>query len=202
MHNESTHEIITGSFTLSRINKNWVCIKQSGISTSISKNNISISFRNEENSHELICRPYELRYRREVEPIKKIERKPVTAVSEISIAMKKRNHWINCKKTVNKIKLDHGAIVFAKQAGYSPWPCKILKFNKSRSSATVEYFGFNNMTGTVKTQELVQIDDDSKEAIGSLITFTLQTKCIRDHESFGKAVRELEGSMNVCYLFL
>lgn len=39
--------------------------------------------------------------------------------------------------------------------------------------------------------ELVQIDDDTKEAIGALVEFTLKTQSIKEFNRFQKAVEEL-----------
>lgn len=44
--------------------------------------------------------------------------------------------------------------MFAKQSGHSPWPSCILSINKSRTSAVVKYYGFNDFTGTVKKIKL------------------------------------------------
>lgn len=175
----------------------WKCIEKSGsIVSVVSNNTITLSLRKpvvEEKSNS-----YGLRHKPGANTLKKTGHKvPSTTLSEISIAMQKRNVWSNCKKMLNKSKLTENAIVLAKQAGHSPWPSIIEKFTKTRSSATVKYFGFNNLTGTVKSVDLVQIDDDSKEAVGAYISFVLKSKCIRDHESFGKAVQELQYAMNV-----
>lgn len=57
---------------------------------------------------------YSLRARAVVQP-KKPEPKISTAVSEISVSLKKRQLWSSCKKDLKKEKLVLGAIVFAKQ---------------------------------------------------------------------------------------
>lgn len=141
-------------------------------------------------------RSYGLRQKKNVQPKLKIEPNiPVTmsTVSEVCVSFKKRNLWQNCKKMANKAKLVENAIVFAKQVGYAPWPSKLV--TKNRSSATVMYYGFNNFTGSVKLNEIVQVDNESKEAIGELIIFTLKTKSIREFPCFLKAVREIQGAM-------
>lgn len=81
------------------------------------------------------------------------------------------------------------------QGGYAPWPSRILEFDKSKTSAKVSYYGFENYTGSVKSSEIVQIDNDSKEPIGNLISFTLKTQSIREFQSFGKAIKEIQGAM-------
>lgn len=87
----------------------------------------------------------------------------------------------------------HFLIIF--QAGYAPWPSIILTFNKNKSTATVQYFGFEYYIGKIKCTELVQLDEDSKDAIGSLIGFTMENRCIREFGRFEKAVREIEHIM-------
>lgn len=79
--------------------------------------------------------------------------------------------------------------------GYSPWPCKILEFNKSRTTATVQYYGYELYTGKIKIEELVQLDEISKDAIGNLVSFILQAKCIKDFDRFAKAIKEVQMSM-------
>lgn len=112
-------------------------------------------------------------------------------ISELSVASQKRNLWEKCKKLYDDSKMVDGAMVFAKQSGYAPWPSTILHFNKSRSSAVVRYFGFEYFVGTVKRKEIVQMDEKSKDAIGSLILFTLKTKSIKEYDRFLKAVKEI-----------
>lgn len=116
-------------------------------------------------------------------------------ISKLCVNTQKRNVWSDCKKTVDRSKLVEGAVVFAKQAGYSPWPARIVSLTKSRSSAIVEYLGYEHFTGSVKFNELVQLDDKSKDAIGYLIHFTLNVKRIRDFEQFQKAIIELKAVM-------
>lgn len=113
-------------------------------------------------------------------------------ISELSVNTQKRKVWSDCKKFVDRSKLVEGAVVFAKQAGYSPWPGRIVSMTKSRSSAVVEYLGYGKYTGSVKFDELVQLDDNSKDAIGILIFFTLNARCIREFERFHRAIIELK----------
>lgn len=78
------------------------------------------------------------------------------------------------------------------QNGYSPWPGKILAFTKTKSSAKIQYFGYNDFVGSVSAAQLVQLDDASLDAVGQLVHFILRTKCIRDYDQFCKAIRELQ----------
>lgn len=116
---------------------------------------------------------------------------PLT-VNRCSDAAKKRKLWEACKKKVNKEKLTVGAIAFAKQKGYSPWPCRIISFTKTRSSATVEYFGYNRLTGSVKLNEIVQIDEDTLDEIGSVIHFMTTSGNVRELKCFLKAINEFK----------
>lgn len=79
--------------------------------------------------------------------------------------------------------------------GYSPWPCKILEFNKSQTTATVQYYGYDYCVGKIKINELVQVDDDSKDAIGNLISFIIRTKCVKDSARFEKGIKEIQTPM-------
>lgn len=129
-------------------------------------------------------------------PLKISKPNRITTVSEIGVGIQKNKLWTACKKSVNKSMLHEGSVVFAKQAGYAPWPSSILSINKSRTSAVVKYYGFANFKGTVKFSEIVQVDANSKESIGALVQFTLKTKAIKDFEQFNRAVQEIQGSMS------
>lgn len=75
--------------------------------------------------------------------------------------------------------------------GYSPWPSKILTINKSRSMATVQYYGYESYVGKVKMCEMVQLDERSRESICNLVSFIIQTKSIKDFDRFEKGVKEI-----------
>lgn len=138
---------------------------------------------------------YGLRHKKESERVRK--RVVNNAVSVISVETQKRNLWLNCKKIANKFVLIEGALVMAKQNGYPPWPSTIEFINKSRTSATVKYLGFSNLTGNIKLSEIVPIDMHSMETVGALINFTIKTPRIRDFGSFQKAVAEIDAIMKV-----
>lgn len=114
------------------------------------------------------------------------------AISECNNATKKRIFWEECKKKVNFDELTEGAIVLGKQSGYSPWPCQILSITKSKSSANVKYFGYEDLRGTVKFNELVQLSSTSVVEIGCLIHFTLNNKCIKEFDRFQRAINEIK----------
>lgn len=114
------------------------------------------------------------------------------AISDCNNATKKRILWEECKKKVNVDELTEGAIVFGKQAGYSPWPCRILSITKTKSSSNVKYFGYEDLRGTVKFNELVQLSSTSTVEIGNLIKFTLTNKCIKEFDRFQKAINEIK----------
>lgn len=78
------------------------------------------------------------------------------------------------------------------KAGYAPWPNQILTFNKSKKSATVKYFGFDSYVGKLVVGEMVQLDETTRDEIGSLISFTLNTKCIREFARYEKAINEIQ----------
>lgn len=67
-----------------------------------------------------------------------------------------------------------------------------MSFTKTKSSAKIEYFGFNDFVGSVQAVQLVQLDEASIDAVGNLVQFTLKTKCIKDYAQFCKAIRELQ----------
>lgn len=203
--NSVNNDVKNYNISMSIRNGKWKCFEDSGhLQTTVSENNIvTISLREKASSNDesdLIEEPrsYGLRHRKNVQQKLKIEPNiPVTmtTVSEVCVSFKKRNLKLNCKKLANKAKLVENAILFAKQAGYAPWSSRLINFTKNRSSATVMYYGFNNFTGSVKLNEIVQMYDESKEAIGELITFTLKSKSIREFPCFLKAVREIQGAM-------
>lgn len=141
---------------------------------------------------------YNLRLRSEktAETITLKNSKPVsTTIAQLSVTVQKKNLWTACRKMINKPALIEGAFVFAKQTGYAPWPSTIVTINKSRTSAVVKYLVFSNYTGTVKLNEIVQVDMHSADTIGALIEFTLKTKAIKEYEQFKKAIKEVQAVM-------
>lgn len=114
----------------------------------------------------------------------------VDQVSSKKKNTQKRSLWFACKKMIKIESLVEGTHVFAKQNGYAPWPATISSINKSRTSAVVKYFGFEDYKGTVKFNELVQVDDDSINTIRNLVLFTLQTKSIKEFDRFEEAVND------------
>lgn len=113
----------------------------------------------------------------------------------MGVNVRKTNLWNACKKNTNKSKIQEGAFVFAKQVGYAPWPSTVESINKSRTSAIVKYFGFDDLKGTVKIKDIVQVDESTMEDIGLLIKFTMQSKSIKEFERFTKAINEVKGVM-------
>lgn len=120
---------------------------------------------------------------------------PTTTVSQLSVTTQKNHLWAACKKNTDKSKICEGSFVFGKQAGYAPWPGHIMSINKSRTSAIVKYCGFDDFKGTVKLNELVQVDDASVVSICALTSFTLKTKAIKEFDRFSRAIKEVQGSM-------
>lgn len=199
--NETEKTEITYDFALNRTGDgHWNCQDITNEIEEISSNGdiIEIKFPHSKANANLISenRQYKLRTRPEKSKKLPIKTKPITTISEVNFATKKKTLWANCKKTINRSKLVDGAIIFAKQVGYSPWPCKIKKFTKNNKSATVEYLGYTNFIGTVKSVEMVQMDQHSQDAIGKLINFILVTKSIREFPEFSKAIQELRAVMN------
>lgn len=78
----------------------------------------------------------------------------------------------------------------------TPWPCKILSFTKNKTSAKVQYFGYNNLIGSVKCSEIVQMDGETCEDIGKLINFYFSTKSMREYREFSKAISEIRCIVN------
>lgn len=138
---------------------------------------------------------YKLRSRppKENIPLKITTKAPLTTISELGADAQKKRLWDLCKKKVDKLLLIDGALVFAKQKGHSPWPSKIISMKKT--SSTVKYYGYVDFRGTVKNNEMVPLNDDSKQEIGALVEYTLKTKSIRDFDRFNKAIKEISGAM-------
>lgn len=140
---------------------------------------------------------YVLRSHSQPKPVLlKYDKKRVNTVSCLTHATIKRNLWTECKRKVDDKKLIIGAIVFAKQTGYSPWPCKILSFTKNKTSAKLQYFGYSSLIGSVKCNEIVQMDNETSEDIGKLIHFFLSTKSMREYHEFSKAIGEIRRIIN------
>lgn len=136
---------------------------------------------------------YELRQRNTKEKKKPIlETNKVTTISNLTTTRQKQILWSDCKKKINKSAIKEGSIAFVKQKGYSAWPARILNFTKTRSSAQVQYFGFNNLKSTIKVNEIVQVDQDSMEAISKFTKFVIEKKCVREHSEFSKAILEIQ----------
>lgn len=76
----------------------------------------------------------------------------------------------------------------------------MLTINEKRSQATVQYFGFKYFIGKGKFNEPVQLDDQSKTYIGNLVSFFLQTKCIKDFDRFQKGVTEIQAAMEFSHI--
>lgn len=115
---------------------------------------------------------------------------PIKTIKIINDATRKRQLWAACKKEANLDQLNVGTLVFAKQKGYSPWPGKIIGLTKTKSSAVVEYFGYNNLKGTVKTNEIVPTNESNKNVISALIHATMTTGNVREFSCFVKAIAE------------
>lgn len=186
------------------INKENVFISIQKSNEAVAKNSVDISSTSIgvtataiANHSSLNDYPLRLRSKKVETPQLKKLKPIVTTVAEIGIAIQKKKLWGACKKTINKSMLIEGSVVFAKQAGYAPWPSTILTINKSRTSASVKYHGYENFRGTVKLNEIVQIDCISLEAIGALVNFTLETKSIKDFDRFNRGVREIQGAMRI-----
>lgn len=195
----STTNIDSESFNLTLKlggNGEWKCIKNSNDVNQTGPNNRINSISLFQSNERSIAKTYGLRQRIKKEPKEKSTRKASgTTFSEIGIAIQKRILWSNCKKLTNLSKLVINAKVFAKQTGHAPWPGQILEFTKNNTSALVMFYGFDKSIGTVKINELVQLDEETKPAIGELILFTYKTKSIRGFESFKDAIREMQGNM-------
>lgn len=177
-------------------NGEWKCIKNSNHENQTGPNNKINSITLFQSNDRSIAKTYGLRQRIKKEPKEKSTRKASgTTFSEIGVAIQKRILWSNCKKLTNLSKLVINAKVFAKQTGHPPWPGQILEFTKNNTSALVMFYGFDKSIGTVKINELVQLDEETKPAIGELILFTYRTKSIRGFESFKDAIREMQGNM-------
>lgn len=140
---------------------------------------------------------YQLRRRPQIATVPVQSRKaiPCTAVSELGVNVRKASMWTACKKKADKSKIIEKAFVFAKQNGYAPWPSEIQSINKSKTSAMVKYFGFENYKGVVKINEIVQVDGSTMDDIGHLVKFILQTKSIKEFQRFTKAMNEVQGAM-------
>lgn len=111
--------------------------------------------------------------------------------------------WSASKRHVNKAKIMENCLVFSKQAGYSPWPSSIVSINKSQTAAIVKYYGYDHFVGSVKLNEIVQVDDASMEAIGALVSFTMKTKSIKDFARYERGIREVQLAMKFnCKYFL
>lgn len=203
--------IVNYNFTLKiGSNKPWACSSTSNQSDQhpsikISEQNvIQIRLRRDYEMNQMnettVCpqvNTYVLRSHSQPKPLlKEVTKRNVNAVSCLNHATIKRNLWTECKRKLNHDKLIIGAIVFAKQTGYSPWPCKILSFTKNKTSAKVQYFGYNNLIGSVKCNEIVQLDYETSDDIGKLIHFCFSTKKIRDYCEFVKAINEIRCIMN------
>lgn len=122
-------------------------------------------------------------------------------LSEIGLATKKKTFWELCKKKSDGSKLFEGAIVFAKQKGYSPWPSRIIEISKNKKTAFVSYFGYNNLKGRVSITEVVQLDAESNFEIGDFVNSILVTKNIREFSEFSKAISEIRAVMQNLELF-
>lgn len=182
----------------------WICVKNTSTVRPITTESGTIVISLQSSTQEIIGKEEQPKLEAAENKVQFEAEQPVSAVeihfkpsqmtiSELSIATQKRNLWKMCKSLCDNFKLVDGAIVFAKQSGYAPWPSSLVKFkNKNRTSAVVKYFGFENYFGTVQSKEMVQIDDKTKNAIESLVVFTLKTKSIREFERFEKAVNELQ----------
>lgn len=203
--------VVNYNFTLKHESNKWVCTDHpKSIIPKISSGNILISLRHNNPASDGIpstagsltssknVKPnnYQLRFRAEkteTSSIKKI--KPVLAVAEIGTTTQKNKLWAACKRSLDKTALGIDSFVFAKQTGYAPWPSKIVSINKSGKSAIVQYYGFNNYIGSAKMDEIVQVNNKSKDAISALVVFTLRTKAIKEFARFEKAMKEVEGAM-------
>lgn len=183
---------ITFNFSVKSVGSNWVCEEATkNVEIRSNRDRIELKFKKENTS------TYDLRYRPQENHTKMlINNKPQKkTISEIGFATQKNTLWDLCKKKADNSKLFEGAIVFAKQKGYSPWPSKILQISKNRKTVSVSYFGFNDLKGSVKIAEVVQLNDESKLEIGELINFILVTKNIREISEFSKAISEIQGVM-------
>lgn len=187
---------------------NWICVNHPDnvVPTISSNGTISISIHNSEpsstdvpesSSSSPLSFKNKLRPRQEKVPVVSLKKLvPTTTISEISVSVQKNNLWSACKRKANKTALIEGSFVFAKQTGYAPWPSSIQSINKSRTSAIVKYYGFDDYKGTIKINELVQVDDGSMDEIGALILFTLRTKSIKEFERFQRAIQEIQFTLN------
>lgn len=138
---------------------------------------------------------YNFRSRSRIQITTNKPKKEITdAVYPLSFEAQKKFLWAQCKLKADKTMIVENSIVFAKQKGYSAWPAKVIE--RKKSSVLVEYIGYNNLKGTVKIEEAVQLNDESSEAIGIYIHFILSTKCIREHQLFGRGVMEIRRTMN------
>lgn len=201
------------NFSLKIEKGEWKCTNHpTSVMPLISKENICISIRkpnevatkrNKSDSNTLnvptVPNGYHLRTRsKKVAELPLKQQKPiVTTIAEIGTKIQKKQLWDACKKMRNKSAINENSVVFAKQSGYAPWPSTILSINKSGSSAIVKYYGFADYKGTVKINEIVQIDHGSVESIVALVQFTLKTKAIKEFARFERGVREIHGAMEL-----
>lgn len=161
-----------------------------------SSGNILIRIHQHENdANNVLNDGYNLRLRQPKAEPQRSKTIKCTTVSELGIFVQKKQLWADCKRQMKSSKLMEGAVVFAKQSGHSPWPSTIISINKSRSSACVKYFGFDDLIGTVKMNEIVELNDGSHEAVGKMIHFTIKTKSARDFVRYERAILEMKGSM-------
>lgn len=212
----AAEETINYNFSLKFDKNGWICTshpaaivpvisKQKNIFISLRKsktlvrNDVSCASSVPDNVNLPARAAYRLRSRHQklVENIPLKIPKPVstTTISELGANVQKRILWNACKKKVYVSAVVEDALVFAKQAGYAPWPSKIITINKSRSSAVVKYYGYVNYRGTVKMKDIVQVDSSAMDEIGKLISFTLKSKAIKEFERFEKAIKEAFGAM-------
>lgn len=206
LNDPAKENVINYNFSLKFKDNKWQCTNHpSSIAPIISSGgNILISLRktvtsaNQNTVHISSMTPaYNLRQRSDKKPteIKATKKPKPTTISELSVTLQKKRLWAACKQEVQKSALILNAIVFAKQNGFAPWPSRIIKINKSGKSAIVKYFGFVNYVGSVKMSEIVQLDSQSMNPIGALISFTLKTKAIKEFGQFEKAIKEIQGAM-------
>lgn len=138
----------TFNFCVKSIGSNWVCEEATkNVQIRSNRDRIELKFKKENTS------TYDLRNRPQENHTKILvnNKPPNKAVSEIGFATHKNTLWELCKKRADDSKLFEGAIVFAKQKGYLPWPSKVLQISKNKKTAFVSYFGFKNLKGSVKS---------------------------------------------------